>query len=109
MTIEVTLLISAVSVAFAIFFGLKSNRRSDVKEIEERAANNAKVNLKLDLIATTVNDIKYDFSTMKKEVQELTERMVTVEQSTKAAHHRLDDFFGKCDRRDRNDAEQHTK
>ena len=36
MTIEITVMISAVSVAFAIYFGLKSNRRSDVKEIEER-------------------------------------------------------------------------
>ena len=105
MTIEITVLISAVSVAFAIFFGLKSNHRSDVKEIEERAANNAKVNVKLDTIAANVNDIKYDISATKKEVRELTERVVSVEQSTKSAHHRLDDFFGKADRKDKNDVE----
>lgn len=109
MTIEITVLISAVSVAFAIYFGLKSNRRSDVKEIEERAANNAKVNMKLDNISSSVNDIKYDISATKKEVKELTERVVTVEQSTKSAHHRLDDIYGKSDRRENADAERHQE
>lgn len=94
MTIELTILISIISVAFAIYFGLKSNRRSDVKEIEERAANNAKVNMKLDTISTTVNDIKYDISATKKEVRELTERVVQIEQSAKSAHHRIDRIEG---------------
>lgn len=92
MTIELTILISVVSVAFAIYFGLKSNRRSDVKDIEERAANNAKVNMKLDNISTTVNDIKYDISATKKEVQEIDRRLVRVEASAKSAHHRLDNL-----------------
>lgn len=100
MTIEVSLLVGIVSVAFAVYFGLKSNRRNDVKDIEDRAANNAKVNMKLDNISQTVNDIKYDISATKKEVRDLTERVVTVEQSTKSAHHRLDDFLGKVDKAD---------
>ena len=100
MTIEVSLLVGIVSVAFAVYFGLKSNRRNDVKDIEDRAANNAKVNMKLDNISQTVNDIKYDISTTKKEVRDLTERVVSVEQSTKSAHHRLDDFLGKVDKAD---------
>jgi peptidoglycan hydrolase CwlO-like protein len=98
MTIEVSLLVGIVSVAFAVYFGLKSNRRNDVKDIEDRAANNAKVNMKLDNISQNVNDIKYDISATKKEVRDLTERVVTVEQSTKSAHHRLDDFLGKVDK-----------
>lgn len=98
MTIEVSLLVGIVSVAFAVYFGLKSNRRNDVKDIEDRAANNAKVNMKLDNISQTVNDIKYDISATKKEVRDLTERVVSVEQSTKSAHHRLDDFLGKVDK-----------
>lgn len=105
MTIEITILVSVVSVAFAIYFGLKSNRRSDVKEIEERAANNAKVNMKLDTISVAVNDIKYDITATRNEVKDLRERVVSVEQSAKSAHHRLDDFFGKADRREKNDAE----
>lgn len=102
MTIEVTILVSVVSVAFAIYFGLKSNRRNDVKDIEERAANNAKVNMKLDIISSNVTDIKNETSATRVEVRNLTERVVAVEQSAKSAHHRLDDLVGK--REDRNDA-----
>jgi uncharacterized protein YpmB len=102
MTIEITIVISAVSVAFAIYFGLKSNRRNDVKDIEERAANNAKVNMKLDIISSNVTDIKNETSATRVEVRNLTERVVAVEQSAKSAHHRLDDLVGK--REDRNDA-----
>ena len=107
MSLEISLLLTGVSVAFAIFFGLKSNRRNDVKDIEERAANNAKVNMKLDTISVAVNDIKYDITATRNEVKDLRERVVSVEQSTKSAHHRLDDFFGKADRdrRETKDAE----
>ena len=100
MTIEISVLAGIVSVAFAIYFGLKSNHRSDVQDIEARAANNAKVNMKLDIISSAVNDIKYDISATKKEVKDLTERVVSVEQSAKSAHHRLDDFLGKVDKAD---------
>ena len=98
MTIEITILVSIISVAFAIYFGIKSNRRNDVKDIEERAANNAKVNMKLDTISQNVTDIKNDISVTKFEVKNLTERVVAVEQSTKSAHHRLDDFISKEDK-----------
>ena len=48
MTIEVALLVSVVSVSFAIFFGLKSNKRADIKDIEERVKENTRINMKLD-------------------------------------------------------------
>ena len=51
MSIEITVLISAVSVAFAIFFGLKNNKRADAKEIEEKTRDRAELNLKLDFIS----------------------------------------------------------
>ena len=90
MTIEITILVSVVSVAFAIYFGLKSNRREDVKVIEERATKNAEINYKLDAISGTVNDIKYDISATRKKVEDIDKRLVIVEQSSKSAHHRID-------------------
>lgn len=98
MTIEVSLLVGIVSVAFAVYFGLKSNRRSDVKDIEEKAARDAKINIKLDDISSDVKDIKYDISATNKRVDEIDKRVVIVEQSAKSAHHRLDDFLGKVDK-----------
>lgn len=99
MTIEITILISAVATAFAIFFGLKSNRREDVKTIEERAAKNAEIIYKLDTISGTVTDIKDDVSTTRKKIEEIDRRLVIVEQSSKSAHHRIDRIEGKEDDR----------
>lgn len=103
MTIEVTLLISAVSVAFAIFFGLKSNRRNDVKEIEEKAMRDATIITKLDSISVDVKGIKDDMSNINKKVDEIDKRVVIVEQSTKSAHKRLDGIIGKREDRDNGD------
>lgn len=90
MTIELALLISVVSVAFSIYFGLKNKNRNDTADTERKAAETAVINVKLDQIGGDVRDIKYDMSAVKKDVQNLTERMVVVEQSTKSAHHRID-------------------
>lgn len=95
MTIEITILISVVSVAFAIYFGLKSNRRSDVQDIKNEATKNAEINFKLDNISSVVNDIKYDISAMRKKVDDIDKRLVVVEQSAKSAHHRIDRIEGK--------------
>lgn len=99
MTIEITILISAIATAFAIFFGLKSNRREDVKTIEERAAKNAEIIYKLDTISGTVTDIKDDVSTTRKKIEEIDRRLVIVEQSSKSAHRRIDRMEGKEEER----------
>lgn len=93
MTIEITILISVVSVAFAIYFGLKSNRRNDTKDIEERVARETKVDIKLTEIAGDVKDIKYDITATKDKVNEIDRRLIKVEESSKSAHHRLDDVM----------------
>ncbi len=90
MSIEITVLISAVSVAFAIFFGLKNSKRADVKDIERKATERAETNYKLDEISRNVTDIKYDISSTKKSVTELTERMTKVEACADKAHLRID-------------------
>lgn len=100
MTIEVTLLISVVSVAFAIYFGTRNTKRADTSEAEKKAVETATINVKLDSIAGDVRDIKYDMTAVKKDVQGLTERMIVVEQSTKSAHHRIDGMEGKEERQD---------
>ena len=92
MSIEVTVLISIISVAAAIYFGLKSAKREDNKDIKERATADAIVNVKLDNISSAVNDIKYDISDTKKQVAEIDKKLVAVEQSVKSAHHRIDNL-----------------
>ena len=92
MSIEITVVISAISVAFAIYFGLKSAKRDDSNDIKERAKADATVNVKLDNISNAVNDIKYDISDTKKQVAEIDKKLVAVEASVRSAHHRIDNM-----------------
>ena len=95
MTIEVTILVSVVSVCFAVYFGLKSSRRNDIKDIQEKAERDTRINIKLDDISGDVKDVKYDISSVKKKVDEIDRRLLVVEQSVKSAHHRIDRLDGK--------------
>lgn len=95
MKIEVALLISIISVCFSIYFGLRNNKRSDVKEIEQRVKERTETNMKLDQISRNVSDIKESISDTNKDLQELKEKIALVEQKTNKAHVRLDVIEGK--------------
>lgn len=92
--IELSLLLSGISVAFAIFFGISNKKRNDKKdaeqETEERATANTLMMTKLENIANDVKDIKRDYKETRAEVQDLHDRVLIVEQSLKSYHKRLD-------------------
>ena len=92
MTIEIStaIIISVVSVAFSIFFGLKNNKRSDTKDIEERVRQNTKINMKLDNISSLSEDIKSEISHMKDKLDSHNGRIIKLEDGVKSAHHRID-------------------
>lgn len=98
MTIELSLLLTGISVAFAVFFGLSNKSRNDRKDIqddtEEKTATHTLLMTKLENIADDVKDIKRDYRETNADVQNLRERVVAVEQSLKSYHKRLD---GKTD------------
>lgn len=93
--IEISLLISGVSVAFAIFFGICSkqrNEKNDTREdAEQRATNDTMMMVKLENIADDLKDIKRESRENREEMKQLRERVVTVEQSLKSYHKRLDE------------------
>ena len=93
MTIEVALLISIVSVAFSIFFGLKNNKKSDEKEIAERIARDTRTDMKLDEISKDVKDVKETVRNIQNDVKDHEGRIVKLEASYKAEHKRLDEMF----------------
>ena len=94
MTVEISLLLSGISVAFAIFFGISSKKRNDRKdteqETEDRAATHTLLATKLEHIEENVKDIKNDSKELRREIRELRERVVAVEASMKSYHKRLD-------------------
>jgi uncharacterized protein YlxW (UPF0749 family) len=94
MTIEIALLISIVSVAFSVFFGLKNNKKSDQKEIADRIARDTRTDMKLDEISKDVKDVKETVRNIQNDVKDHEGRIVKLEASYKAEHKRLDEIFG---------------
>ena len=90
MTIEIALLISIVSVAFSIFFGIKNSKRTDTKDIEERVKENTRINVKLDNSTQTTQEIKSEISSMRTEISSHNDRLIKLEESVKSAHYRID-------------------
>jgi predicted nuclease with TOPRIM domain len=100
MQVELALLISIVSVAFSVFFGMKNNKRSDTKEIEERVKTDTIINTKLDNIVSTMQDVKNEIASMRNDIQSHNDRLIKVEESVKQAHKRLDEITLRLDGKD---------
>ena len=92
MTVEIALLISFVSVAFAVYAGIKNLSRNSKKDNAEEVTQMATLVVKLENIATGISEIKSDIRSVKTEVSDLRDRLTIVEQSVKSAHKRLDDL-----------------
>lgn len=95
MTIEVALLISGVSLAFGIYQGVSNLKRNKASDDKKEASEMTAVIVKLESIGTGVTEIKLDMKNIRADIQELRERLVVVEQSSKQAHHRIDEVVGK--------------
>lgn len=94
MTIEVALLVSIVSVAFSIFFGIKNSKKSDSEEIAQRIARDTRVDMKLDEISKDVKEVKDTVRSIQNDVKDHEGRITKLEASYKAEHKRLDELFG---------------
>lgn len=90
MTIEIALIISAVSLGFGIYQGVSNLRRNDHQDNRAEATQITAVIVKLETIGEGVNEIKVDMRNIKNEINDIRERLTKVEESTKSAHHRLD-------------------
>lgn len=97
-TSEYIALFSALVALISVLFTIKGSKRTDIKEVEARIAENTRVNVKLDGIAQDVAEIKEEIKLQRQEVQNLAERVARVEASAKQAHHRIDRMEGKEDR-----------
>lgn len=83
MTIELSLIISIlaviVSITMAIFNIVKMNK----KDNKQDAATLTTVIVKLDLLGNTLTEMKAQLQDNRREVQELTERVIKAEQQIK--------------------------
>ena len=90
MTIEVALLISVISVAFALYSGAVNIKRNNRKDTETETTQLTTMIVKLESIDKGVEEIKTDIRGIKTDMKDMQERLVKVEESTKQAHKRID-------------------
>lgn len=83
MSVEVAIVISIVSLAFAIYEGVSNLRRNNKKEDKAEASELTTVIVKLENISTGVSEIKADMKDLKSDVKDHSERIVRLEQQVK--------------------------
>jgi predicted nuclease with TOPRIM domain len=91
MTIEITILISVLSVSAAIFFGIKSQKRADVNDIEERTRQNTEVKVKLDEALVLLKS-------MQDELKSLIDRVTADEKKTDMLAVKVDSIEKRLDK-----------
>ena len=90
MNIELTLL---CTVAGARVGYLAYKKQVDT-DIENNASQKTLLSTKLDYISKGVDDIRLDIKAQDAKLKNTIERLIKVEESTKSAHHRLDELKG---------------
>lgn len=83
MTIEVSIVISAISVAFAIFFGASALRRNNKADTAKDAIELTTVICKLEAIGSNIIEIKNDMRGLKQDIKDHGERLAKLEQQVK--------------------------
>lgn len=81
-------IISSLALLFTCYQFVRSTQKEDTGQITT-------VLVKLENIAELVAEIRQDVRDDRAERQELRDRVVAVEQSTKSAHKRIDEIFDK--------------
>lgn len=94
MTVEIALVISVVSVLASLIFGFATYKRNNNSDVSDVAYKSAKTDVLLENISADVRDIRSEQKAFTNDIRNLGDRMVTVEQSVKSAHHRIDRLEG---------------
>ena len=100
MTIEAALLISGISVTFGIYQGVSNLKRNERTEAKNDASELTTVIVKLENIGDGIKEIKSELGNIKQDINDITVRLVKVEESNKSAHKRLDTCEKYCKRMD---------
>ena len=90
MSIEITILLSVISISYAIYFGLKKSKRNETLDIKSDTAQLTTVIVKLENIGIGISEIKSELCNIKNDVKEDRERIIRIEESVKQAHKRID-------------------
>lgn len=94
MTVEIALVISAISLGFAIYSGVSNLKRNNKQDAKSDSAQLTTVIVKLENIGTGINEIKADVKDVKQDLKDHSERLIRLEQQVKVLNKTV---FGKDD------------
>lgn len=80
-----SILISGLSMAFAIFFGINTAVRSKKKDDRQEASEMTTVIVKLESISDNIKDIKADMMDIKDDLKHQGEQIIRIDESLKSA------------------------
>lgn len=83
MTIEVSLVIAAISLAFGIYQGISNMKRNNKSDTANDTAQLTTVIVKLENISKDTGEIKTDIRGVKADLRNLSDRLIKCEQQIK--------------------------
>ena len=89
------ILISVCSVAFAVYMGVRGNRKADVKEVEARIRSETRTDTKLDELISTSRDTRDSIRALSDEINSHNNRLITVEERLESAISRINVLEGR--------------
>ncbi len=87
-------IISLVLAFCALLFTALSFRRTQNMDTTATATERATMTADIKYIRSSIDDIKLENKAIRKDISEMKQQIIIVEQSTKSAHKRLDDLTG---------------
>lgn len=94
MTVEIALVISAISLGFAIYSGVSNLKRNNKQDAKSDSAQLTTVIVKLENIDKGINEIKADVKDVKQDLKDHSDRLIRLEQQVKVLNKTV---FGKDD------------
>ena len=85
MTVEVAILISVVSLGFAIYSGVANMKRNKTTDDKKEATEMTTVIVKLEGISRDTSEIKNDLKSVKEDVKHHSEQIIRMDESLKSA------------------------
>lgn len=92
---EIGIIISIISLVVAAIVGFTNIKRNQHADNRQAAAEMTTVIVKLETLNNNVTEMKTELRSLGTNYQEIREKLIILEQSTKSAHHRIDTLEGK--------------
>lgn len=102
MTIEISLLISGISIALAIFFGIYSVKQSRKDSAEKETIQLTSMLVKLEQINQLITDLRSEIGYLREDLMDIRKRISQLEISLDAAHRRIDNVDEKLNKEVKN-------